>query len=189
MAMHGDSDMHVSRETAAGGAQPALVLNGCGTIGLHLATVLLEAGYTVYGMNVADCCQQAFLRAGGQLMTCGRRTLRSAAWIIECAEQEHPAPEVVSRIGAFRSGYGRPRVELAGTHRSPHGQPAPAIAELTLRLASVPGASLAVELGVSYRGPELTVRGDRPLFERALPLLTTIADRVVYTATDSDCPC
>lgn len=189
MTMHGDFDMPSMRGAIRGRAGQSgalIILDHIDVIGVRLAISLLDAGYRVLGVNVSAECRAAFERAGGLVLTGDMPG--SVAWIIQCREQSNPNPEVLSRIAAGRSAYGRPRLELTGTQRSDDVGNEDVVASLEIMPFSEPGSTLTVDLGVSARGPELTVHGERTLFERALPLLTAISDRVLYNASGRDCP-
>lgn len=191
MATYREHDVHGDQGGAAfSSAQPGplVVLDHVDLVGLHLAVCLLEAGYRVVGVNVADRCRPALEQSGAIVME--NRVPDVTAWLLECHEQENPRPEVLARTFAGRAASRRPRLELTGDQR--RSVPDSAMQPLVSIILRPPGAresSLHVVLALTSRGPELTVRGERSLFERALPLLTSVVNRVVYTATDSDCPC
>lgn len=187
MTMHGRFDMPSMRGAISGRAGQTgvlVILKNIDAIGVRLAISLLEAGYRVLGVNVSAECREAFERGGGLILTGDMPG--NVTWIIECRTQSNPNPEVLSRIAAGRSAYGRPRVELTGAQRSQEGSRERAVASLAVKPFDDPGSALRVDLGVTLRGPELSVRGERSLFEKALPLLTALSDRVLYNASGRD---
>ena len=168
-----------SRSTTHG-----ILLNNVGQVGMALATRLLEAGYTVLGREIAEDCLRQFETAGGTIANsddqCG-----DVAWEIECHERPGVRPEVLARLTEQHRGYGRPRLELSGPGRVIESGGDGAVGTLTV-CSGVEHASsdgLQVALDVSPRGLRLIVRGERTLFEAGLPLLTVLADRVLYAGS------
>ena len=190
MATYREHDVQGDQGEAAfraGQSGPLVVLDHVDLVGLHLAICLLEAGYRVAGVNVADRCRPALEQCGAMVLD--SRSPDSAAWLLECHEQENPHPDVLARTFAGRAVARRPRLELTGDQRrsTPDSAMQP-LASITLRPPGARETSLHVVLALTSRGPELTVRGERALFERALPLLTALADRVLYSPASDDFP-
>lgn len=185
------------RETAYGmtprwsepAAQPrstahGVLLNNVGQVGMALATRLLEAGYTVVGRKIAEDCLRPFQRAGGTVANDDDRH-GAVAWEIECHERPGVRPEVLARLTEQGRGYGRPRLELSGPGRVIESGSDGTVGSLIV-CSGVEDASsdgLQVAIDVSPRGMQLIVRGERTLFEAGLPLLTVLADRVLYAGS------
>ena len=189
MTMYGGFDMPSMRGAVGGRAGQAgtlVILEHVDVIGVRLAISLMRAGYRVLGADVSPQCRETFESAGGTILSGDMPD--KVAWRIECREQSNPRPEVLSRIAAGRSAFGRPRLELTGAHRGENTSRKQSIASLLVVPFDEQDSTLTVDLGVTARGPELTVRGERPLFEKALPLLTALSDRVLYNASTRDRP-
>lgn len=186
------------RETAYGmtprwsepSAQPGstthgVLLNNVGRIGMVLAGRLLEAGYTVVGREIAEDCLRQFQIAGGTITNSDDR-YGDVVWKIECYERPGVRTEVLARLTERRRGYGRPRLELSGPgRRAVESRSDGTVGALTVRSGVEDASSkvLEVALDVSPRGLQLVVRGGRTLFEAGLPLLTVLADRVLYAGS------
>lgn len=161
-----------------------VLLSHVGPVGVALAVRLLEAGHAVFGRDVIEGCQRPFQSAGG-IVSSGASQTSNVAWSIECHERPGVRPEILSWLTEHRYGYGRPRLELGGARQSVEGFGVSA-GTLNIRAGRDrrQSASLQVTLDVNPRGLQLVVRGERPLFEAALPLLTVLADRVLYAGND-----
>lgn len=170
----------------AGQPGAPVILKHVDAVGVRLAISLLRAGYRVLGVDVAARCREDFEAAGG-LVLAGDAP-ESIAWVIECREQSNLRPDVLSRIAAGSAAFGRPRLEITSALRTEGTDREHSIASLVVVPFDGSEATLSVNLGVTARGPELIVRGERPLFEKALPLLTALSDRVLYSASSRDCP-
>ncbi len=175
-----------SRRSAASGrpASHAVLLSGVGPVGLALATRLLNAGYAVIGQDVAPDCLHQFQFAGGT-MTGDRLQRGDVAWVIECHERPSVRPDILARLTGQHRGYGRPRLELSGSGRLIESKGDTTVGALILRsdVEHLSTVGLQVALDVTLRGLQLVVRGERALFEAALPLLTVLADRVLYAGS------
>lgn len=183
--MNRNKSIHMSgrRELSGHHARAAVVVTHIDPIGLRLAVSLLQSGYVVYGRDVSVSCRPAFEAAGGRQLESDASELERA-WFIECWGQSEPRPETLAMLNVGRSGYGRARLELTGSQHMPDGAAERSVAVLQIRAPGQVAAMLRVVLGVSPRGPELSVQGDRRLFEDALPLLTALADRVLYAGSE-----
>lgn len=175
--------MSGSRALSGQNSRLAVVVTHIDAIGLRLAVSLLESGYVVYGRDVSVSCRLAFESAGGRQLECNAFE-HARAWSIECRGQSDPGPETMAMLNAGRSGYRRARLELTGWQHMPDDAAERSVAVLQVRAPGQSEAMLRVVLGVSPRGPELSVQGERSLFEDALPLLTALADRVLYAGPD-----
>lgn len=188
--MIGDPSMSDRRARRRGRSAPprhVVVLENIDAVGMALALSLLEAGYEVVGRNVAPNCVEEFQAAGGITAANGGQTAR-VAWSIECHQRPGVHPETLSRLVARRQGFGRPRLELSGLGRVAKGAAQDRVATLAIRSGREPDTAidsiLHVALDVSPRGLHLVVHGERPLFEAALPILTVLADRVLYAGLE-----
>lgn len=181
----GMPDRWVSHGGPPGRARHLVVVENVESVGLALALSLLRAGYGVLGSNVSDTCLAEFQAAGGAPVTTAPDE-REIAWSIECHEKPGVRPEILSRLSSARPEHGRARLELSGSNRSLEGYSRDAVATLAI----VPGqnmeTALHVALDVNPKGLQLIVRGERSLFEAALPVLTVLADRVLYAGPGQD---
>lgn len=185
--MVGETDDMPDRWTSHAGP-PArrhhlVMLENIEPVGLALALSLLRSGYGVLGGNVSAACLTAFEAAGGTPVAA---TKDDVAWSIQCHETRGIRPETLSRLSSARNEYGRPRLELSGPNRGVGGHPRDAVATLEIGPGRNPKTALHVALDVSSKGVQLVVRGERSLFESALPVLTVLADRVLYAGSEQD---
>ena len=156
-----------------------VILSHVDGVGLRVAVCLLAAGYVVFGEDVSPEALPGFEAAGGRL-SAGGVSGSDAFWSIDCIARNGLRPEALAMMTSVRSGSGRPRVEITGSHSDTGARGTDAVATLTLRPPGGSHGELNVEVGVRPLGPELTVQGGHTLFEAALPLLTALADRVLY---------
>lgn len=183
--MNRNKSTHMAGSPASSGqhSRSAVVMTHVDAIGLRLVVSLLQSGYVVYSRDVSASFRPAFEAAGGRLLESGVPE-QERAWSIECRGQSDPGPETLSMLNAGRSSYGRARLELTGSQHMPDDAAERSVAVLQVRAPGQTEATLRVVLGVSPRGPELSVQGERRLFEDALPLLTALADRVLYAGSE-----
>lgn len=161
-----------------------VMLDNVGQIGLALAARLLEAGYEVVGRKVSEEYLRQFQTAGGAIASDVRGDV---TWVIECHERPGTRPEMLARLTEQHRGYGRPRLELSGPGRAIEREGDTTVGKLVVRSGAERAAAdgLQVALDVNPRGLQLVVRGERTLFEAALPLLTVLADRVLYAGSET----
>lgn len=145
---------------------------------VRLARRLAAAGYPVFSQHVSAACGDEFVAAGGGLFA-AVADKTNPTWVVDCRERAGLAPEALSRMTSSLA-VGRPRVEWMGAVRELDVRPDRAVATLTVAVSSAPENVLNVDLHVNQRGPWLLVHGARARFEAALPMLTVLADRVLY---------
>jgi hypothetical protein len=162
-----------------------VVLSNVDAVGLRVAVCLLAAGYAVFGKDISPEALPGFEAAGGRLLA-GGGAGSDACWSIVCRANDGLRPEALAMMASTRSGSGRPRVEITGSQSATAARGTDAVATLTLRPPGGAHAELNVVVAVRPRGPELTVQGGHMLFEEALPLLTALADRVLYAGPVRD---
>jgi hypothetical protein len=162
-----------------------VVLSHVDGVGLRVAACLLAAGYAVFGEDVSAEALPGFEAAGGRLLA-DEAAGSDAFWSIDCQAKDGLHPEALAMMASVRSGSGRPRVEITGSQSDMGARGTDPVATLTLRPPGDSHAELSVVVGVRSRGPELTVQGGHTLFEEALPLLTALADRVLYAGPGRD---
>lgn len=169
-----------------GGGARRVVLEHVEQIGLVLAARLLGAGYEVVGRDIAENCLRQFQLAGGVIASDDDQR-GDAAWVVECRERPGTQPEVLARLSEQHRGYGRPRLELSGPGRVVEREGDATVGKLVVRSGAeqTSAGGLLVVLDLNPRGLQLVVHGERTLFEAALPLLTVLADRVLYAGSET----
>lgn len=149
------------------------------TVGLQLAERLLAGGYSVVSRTVASECQAVFERSGGRLLA-GSDLSPGEGWVIDHEELVEPRMDIVVSMLPHGLEGRRPRVEVGSDRGAGSATERRTLAMLWIHPAGATEEVLEVRLVAGRGGGGLTVSGDRRLFEHALPLLTTLSDRVLY---------
>jgi hypothetical protein len=160
---------------------PTVVVNRIDIVGLRLAIRLIDAGYRVLGVQVLPQCREEFATAGGRIVEHNPAAVE-ADWVVTLPHTGNPRPEDLAGLLAVAPTRWRPRVSLLGGAGALEDLHQRAVATLRISPGFDLESDLTVHLAVGRLGTELGVSGDQDLFERALPLLTALSDRVLFAS-------